>query len=197
MPLVDAAQSAIALVDVQPGFTAHDLMNEDDRERASATVDRIAWLLGLASLMEIAVVAVEEDPDSNGHTDERVAERLPAGTPTQVKDGYSFASSAAAVEALHNTRRKTVIVVGFETDVCVAQSALELLDLGFRVVACDDLSYTTNAYQHRHGMERMLHAGVEPNHLKGLVFEWFRTVERGDALYEEAVDKFGRPPLSG
>ncbi|MEA2494910.1 MAG: hypothetical protein QOJ29_2821 [Thermoleophilaceae bacterium] len=197
MALVDAAESAIALVDTQPGFVDHDLMDKDDRERAGATVDRIAWLLGLAGLMEIPVVAVEEDPDRNGHTEERVAERLPAATPIHVKDGYSFASSAAAVEALRNTLRKTIVVVGFETDVCVAQSALELLDLDFRVVACDDLSYTTTAYQHRHGMERMLHAGVEPNHLKGLLFEWFRTVARGDALYREAVDKFGRPPVSG
>ncbi len=41
----------------------------------------------------------------------------------------------------------------------------------------------------------MTHAGVEPNHFKGLVFEWLRTVEYGRDIFGAAVGKFGIFPL--
>jgi nicotinamidase-related amidase len=85
-------------------------------------------------------------------------------------------------------------VVGFETDVCVAQSAVGLLDLGLRTVVVADATYSTGGH-HRHGLERMTHAGVEYNHFKGLVFEWLRTIDYAREAYGVAVDRFGPSPV--
>jgi nicotinamidase-related amidase len=195
VPLVDHTDSVLVVVDTQPGFVDFEDMPKATREASARTVDRIAWLAGFAGMLDIPVVAVEEDPAHNGSTQERVAERLPAGTPVEVKDAFSLSACPAAVDAIRATGRNTLVVVGYETDVCVAQSAIELHDLGFRVVVPSDTCCTGSADEHRRGLERMLHAGIEPNSFKGLVFEWMRTVTRANELWLRAEDALGVAPF--
>ena len=193
MPLVDHTDSVLVVVDTQPGFIEDE--NAAMQAASERTVDRIAWLAGFAGMLGVPVVAVEEEPAKNGSTHERVAERLPPGTPIETKDAFSLSACPAAVDAIRATGRNTLVLVGYETDVCVAQSAIELHDLGFRVVAPADLSYSASADEHRRGLERMLHAGIEPNSFKGLVFEWLRTVARADEFWSRAEDAFGIAPF--
>ena len=86
------------------------------------------------------------------------------------------------------------MLVGFETDVCVAQSAVGLHDLGLRAVLVEDATYSTGD-QHRRGLARITHAGVEYSHCKGLVFEWLHTVEYATETFSVAVERFGPFPL--
>jgi nicotinamidase-related amidase len=193
VPLVDHTDSVLVVVDTQPGFIEDE--NAATQAASERTVERIAWLAGFAGMLGVPVVAVEEDPAKNGSTHDRVAERLPPGTPIETKDAFSLSACPAAVDAIRATGRKTLVLVGYETDVCVAQSAIELHDLGFRVVAPADLSYSASADEHRRGLERMLHAGIEPNSFKGLVFEWLRTIARADEFWSRAEDAFGIAPF--
>ena len=195
MPLVEHTDSVLVIVDTQPGFVDYDDMPEATRAASARTVERIAWLAGFAGMLDVPVVVVEEDPPRNGRTDRRVAERLPEGTPVEEKDSFSLSACPAAVDAIRATDRNTLVVVGYETDVCVAQSAIELHDLGFRVVAPADLSCSGSADEHARGLERMLHSGVEPNSFKGLVFEWLRTIARAEELYGRAEDALGVAPF--
>ena len=195
MPLVDHTDSVLVVVDTQPGFIDFDGMGDATREISSRTVDRIAWLAGFAGMLDVPVVVVEEDPASNGSTHERVAQRLPAGTPVETKDAFSLSACPAAVDAIRATGRKTLVLVGYETDVCVAQSAIELHDLDYRVVVPADTCCTGSADEHRRGLERMLYADIEPNSFKGLIFEWMRTVARAEELWTRAEDELGMAPF--
>jgi nicotinamidase-related amidase len=195
MPLVEHTDSVLVVVDTQPGFVDYDGMPDATREASARTVERIAWLAGFAGMLDVPVVAVEEDPATNGATHERVAERLPSGTPVEVKDAFSLSACPAAVDAIRVTGRNTLVVVGYETDVCVAQSAIELHDLGYRVVAPADLSCSGSADEHKRGLERMRAAGIEPNSFKGLVFEWMRTISRAEELWSRAEDVLGVAPF--
>ncbi len=88
MPLVRREDSLLVVVDAQPGFFAHDALSEDDAKRAADAVTRIVWMAGLAALLDIPAVVVEEGPDRNGHTDRRILERVPPGTPTLEKPTF-------------------------------------------------------------------------------------------------------------
>jgi nicotinamidase-related amidase len=195
VPLVDHTDSVLVIVDTQPGFADYDDMPDATRAASARTIERIAWLAGFAGMLGVPVVAVEEDPRRNGRTDPRVAERLPAGTPVEVKDAFSLSACDPAVGAIRATGRQTLIVAGYETDVCVAQSAIELHDLGFRVVVPADLACSGSADEHARGMERILQAGIEPNSFKGLIFEWLRTIARADELYGRAEEILGIAPF--
>jgi nicotinamidase-related amidase len=191
--LVRRADSLLVVVDTQPGFFAYDGLSEDDAQRAAAAVTRITWMAGLATLLEIPAVVVEEGPERNGHTDPRILERVAAGTPTLEKPTFGLTGCEEAVAAIRATGRRTIVLVGFETDVCVAQSAIGLVELGFRAVVSEDATYTNSAREHERGIARMAGAGVERNHCKGLTFEWLRTVDRALETFPEAA-ALGTPP---
>jgi nicotinamidase-related amidase len=193
VPLVRRADSLLVVVDAQPGFFAYDALSEDDARRAAAAVSRITWMAGLAALLDIPAVVVEEGPERNGHTDPRILERVPAGTPTLEKPTFGLTGCEEAVAAIRATGRGTIVLVGFETDVCVAQSAVGLVELGFRAVVAEDATYTSSAREHERGLVRMTGAGVEPNHCKGLTFEWLHTVDRALETFPEAA-ALGTPP---
>ncbi len=70
---------------------------------------------------------------------------------------------------------------------CVAHSALGLLDRGYRVVAVEDATYAPDA-AHAAGLRRMASAGVELVHAKGLYYEWVRTLEAARAFERDHRD---------
>jgi nicotinamidase-related amidase len=193
MPLVRRDDCVLVVVDAQPGFFAYDGLSEDDAMRAADAVTRIAWMAGLAALLDIPAVVVEEGPQRNGHTDPGILARVPAGTPVIEKPTFGVTACEEAVEALRATGRSTAVLVGFETDVCVAQSAVGLVDLGFRAVVPEDAAYTNSVLEHERGLIRMAGAGVERNHCKGLTFEWLHTVDHALETFPEAT-ALGTPP---
>ena len=185
MPLVRREDSVLVIVDAQPGFVAEDA--------GAKAVERIAWMAGLATLLDVPAVVVEEGPQRNGHTEPRILERVPAGTPVIEKPTFGLAAHEAAVDAIRATARGTAVLVGFETDVCVAQSAIGLLQFGFRAVVLEDATYTNSTQEHERGLLRLSGTGVERNHCKGLTFEWLHTVDR--ALEDfPAAQALGTPP---
>lgn len=193
MPLVRREDSLLVVVDAQPGFFSYDALSEDDARRAADAVTRIVWMAGLAALLDIPAVVVEEGPERNGHTEPRILERVPDGSPTIEKPTFGLTGCEEAVAAIRATSRRTIVLVGFETDVCVAQSAIGLVDLGFRAVVPEDAAYTNSAREHERGIARMAGAGVERNHCKGLTFEWLHTVDRAIETFPEAA-ALGTPP---
>jgi nicotinamidase-related amidase len=105
---------------------------------------------------------------------------------------FGLGECPEALAAIRATGRNTPVLLGFETDVCVSQSAIVLNDLGFRAVAVEDAAYSGRELQHRRGVARMRQLGVEVTHCKSLVFEWTRRVDTA-ARVLQAV---GRGPRS-
>lgn len=171
--LLDADDSVLCVIDVQPGFV--DKLGETDG--ANHVVQRVAWIAALARTLGIPVVATVEDPDRNGPIPAQVVARFPDGTPTFVKPVFGLADVPEIHAAVEASGRRSTVLVGLETDVCVAQSALGLLDRGFRVAVVRDAVASPGA-AHADGLERMRAAGVILTSTKGLFYEWVRTVER-------------------
>ena len=103
---------------------------------------------------------------------------------------FGLAADAEIMAAVQNTGRKTAILVGLETDVCVAQSAIGLLQKGYQVVVVADATASPGT-DHEFGLERMRNAGVLISGVKGLVYEWIRTVDRA----REFEEKFKEPGI--
>lgn len=167
MALLERDDSVLVVVDVQPGFL--------DAEADSA-VERMAWLIAVAARLGVPVVATEEEPERNGVTDPRVAAQLPIGTPVLRKPSFGLTGTPEILEAVRATGRTTAVVVGCETDVCVAQSAIGLREEGFACVVVEDATYSPGE-MHEHGLARVVADGVSRNHAKGVTYEWLRTVD--------------------
>jgi nicotinamidase-related amidase len=190
MPLIDRTESVLVVIDTQPGFYATDA---PDAAAAATAVDEAVWLATIARLLDIPAVVTEEGPEREGSTEPRLLERLGPGVPVLTKDTFGLGECPEIVQAILATGRSTAVLMGFETDVCVSQSAIGLKDLGLRVAVVADASYTQDAAQHEFGLRRMAQLGVEIVHAKGVAFEWMRTVDLAIET-TAAARKMGRTP---
>jgi len=181
MHLLERDDSMLVVVDVQPGFLARDWFSEQDVAAARSALDRAIWLVALAGRLGIPIVVTEEEPEGNGATDARIVERLPAGTPVLRKPTFGLAGTPEILAAVRDTERVTAVVVGCETDVCVAQSAIGLREHGFGCAVVVDATFSPGE-MHAYGLERMTAAGVVRNHAKGVTYEWLRSVDDAHAV---------------
>ena len=186
--LIDRADCVLLLVDVQPGF----LERIEPRGRAGI-IERMAFLAASARFCGIPVVASVETPERWGGLHRTVA--AAAGDPEPIrKEVFGLADDPLVGPAVRAAGRGTAVLAGFETDVCVAQSALGLLDT-MRVVAVEDATGSPGD-AHRAGIERMRRAGVTVVHTKQLHYEWMRTVARSEAFAAAHPDLAASPALA-
>ena len=145
VPLVRREDSVLVVVDAQPGFFGRR-MRPPRRSRGSR---------GWRAWRRCSTSPPSWSRKGRSATAHRpgILERLPAGTPVIEKPTFGLAAHEAAVDAIRATGRDTAVLVGFETDVCVAQSAIGLLELGFRAVVLEDPPSTRTARrEHERGL---------------------------------------------
>jgi nicotinamidase-related amidase len=151
----------------------------------------MTWLAKVARQLGVPAVLTEEDPPRNGPTYAPIAEAL-ADADALVKPTFGLTGMPEIVDRIEATGRATAVVVGFETDVCVAQSAIGLKERGLRVVVVEDAVFSPGE-MHERGLARMVAEGVELNHCKGLAYEWTRTLERARSVLQSL--EVGDPPF--
>jgi nicotinamidase-related amidase len=180
MSLLHRDRSVLLVIDTQEGF--YDEERRDvDRAAFGLVIERVAWVAGLARALEVPVVVTEEDPDTNGPTAPSVSARLPAGAVVLPKPIFAAADNPAIRSALNATGRSTVVLVGLETDVCVAHSAISLRDRGYHVVAITDALFSPGA-AHHNGLDRLRAEGVQLLSAKELLYDWTRALADVRAL---------------
>lgn len=184
MGLLDRSGTVLVVVDAQPGFLGRAWFSETETVAARTALERIVWLVALAARLGIPIVVTEEEPERNGATEPDIVGRLPAATPVLRKPTFGLAGTPEILAAVRATGRETAVVVGCETDVCVAQSAIGLHEQGLGCVVVADATFSPGE-MHVRGLDRMASAGIARNHAKGVTYEWLRSVEDAHTVLGE------------
>jgi len=185
--LIEADDSVLVLVDVQEVFLA-----KLPEAESAILLERICWLIGVARWLGVPQVVMAEDISSNGTIHPAVSRALAAGTPVHDKMHFGLVAEEGILRAVRDSRRGTMIIVGLETDVCVSQSALGLLQQDFRVAVVAD-AIASPGPDHAYGLQRMRAAGVVVAGLKGLFYEWMRSVPRSRQFDAECSETLSLP----
>lgn len=168
-PLHCSVDDAIlAVVDIQPSFMQG--IHEIDR-----VVRRAGFLIDCAQLLEVPVVSTEQYPSRMGGMDPLIGERLRERPFSKM--AFSCCGSLDFKNAIAATGRRTVVLVGIETHICVTLTALDLLTSGYRVFVCPEAVSARSVEMHKLGMERMRDSGAIASHTETLVYEWMATAE--------------------
>jgi nicotinamidase-related amidase len=176
--LISAEDSVLVVIDIQKAF-----LKKMPPSEAEQLVARACWLIAVAQWKKIPLVVTAEELQTQPLAEKLLA-ALPAGTRIYDKNSFSLASQPNILGAVRRTARKTAVLIGLETDVCVAQSALGLLPHNMRVAVVADVTGTTPGGQEI-GLNRMRAAGVAVVSAKSLFYEWLRTVEQVDRFHKE------------
>lgn len=171
VPRIDRERIGVLLIDVQPFFL--DVAFPGGGEVHDSVITRPEHLLMLADRMDLPTIATFEIPTAqNGELPDRLGVVFPAAGHRLEKD---FCGSASQPQALGRLGVSQVAVSGAETDVCVPQTVLGLLDAGYEVFLLEDCLFTTEP-EPGPALRRMHVAGAMPCTLKTMACELTRCV---------------------
>lgn len=162
-------EDAIVLViDIQPAFMGGIV--DADRVRA-----RAEFLSRAAKALEVPVFATEQYRERMGPSDEWVAECV--SIPTEDKMMFSANGSEVIRKAMQATGRNQVVLVGIESHICVAQSAMDLLEDDYEVMIAADAVSARTQHAHDIAMRRLSDEGIVETHTESVVYEWLLTAD--------------------
>jgi nicotinamidase-related amidase len=177
--LVNVDDSVLVVIDIQDNF-----LDKYAAAISKPLLEKVVWLLKIAVHLDVPVVAMAEDIDNAGNLNSVILNALPNESKVHNKKAFGLAGNPEILEDVAATNRKTAILVGTETDVCVAQSALGLMECGYRVVVLKDAIATT-AGDEQTGLNRMRDAGAAISSVKAITYEWLRTVQNTSEFFEK------------
>lgn len=166
----NAENSVVIVIDEQPTFLA--AIYESER-----VLNRTEFLLKIAKLLGIPVIATEQYSERMGGTEPRVARLLPAGEVPFAKMSFSCCGCGGFLARLEATGKRQAILVGIETHICVSQTAADLITAGYEVIVCPDAVSARTLEMHKIGMERMRDSGILPMHSEAVAYEWLGSAE--------------------
>ena len=169
--MLESKTTILVIIDVQ-GKLAQIMHDRED------LIKNLQILISGAKLLETPIIWMEQLPDKLGPTIPEIQELLPDIEPI-VKDVFSCARNEEFNGRLQELHGHDIILAGIESQVCVYQTAMDLLGQDFTVhVAADAVSSRTDSNKQL-GLERMLLEGVVQTSVEMGLFE-LQGVATGD-----------------
>jgi nicotinamidase-related amidase len=169
---IDRARCCGALIDVQTWFLAQ----LDEGRRARILADTRSLVRLLAYFRIPLVVTLERPVERKGGLPEEIARHLGPAAEVHEKDFFDLTREEPIAARLEALARPQVVLAGCETDVCVLQSCLGLLDRGHEVFVVEDLLFSSSR-EVGAAIERMKAAGAVLVRYKTLFYELMERVE--------------------
>lgn len=160
------AHSGLLVIDFQERLLP--AMSEPQRVAQNA-----ARLIQGAALLNLPIWVTEQYRKGLGPTVPEIASLINGFSPFQKLD-FSACGAAGWLDALRARQVTDVLLCGIEAHVCVSQTALDLLDEGFRVFVAADAISSRTPENHRIGTERMRDAGAVIVSTEMALLEWLQ-----------------------
>lgn len=157
------------IVDVQDFFLAQI----DKRLRTRIRTNTVNFVR-LLNYFRIPMVATLERPvKAKGSLPKEIGKHLGNSAQIFEKSFFDLSKDTAIAAHIAGLRKQQVLVAGCETDVCVLQSCLGLLSLGYEVYVIEELVFSSS---------RNVEAAIARLKAAGVVFATYKT------LYYELVE---------
>lgn len=175
--LLDPSDSVILLLDHQAGLlqTVKDISVAELRTNT-------AMLAKLAALLKIPVITTASEPNGpNGPLMPEIHQYAPHAVYVGRKGEVNAWDNEDFVKTVRATGRKTLIMAGVWTSVCVMFPALDAKAAGFKVYAVIDASGDPSELASRTTLARFTQAGIIPTSTNAVLSELHRTWARPEA----------------
>lgn len=157
------------IVDVQEKLFHH--MHEKELLEKNTKI----LVKGLKAL-KIPCLVTEQYRKGLGATIESI-EELVANDTHYEKLAFSCCDNPEITEAIETGSKRSVIIAGVESHVCVLQTAIDLKERGYHPIVVEDCVGSRTIENKRIAMERLRHEGVVVTTYESILFELCRTAE--------------------
>jgi len=159
---INAKDCFVGIIDVQEFFFSKELSETE----INRFILKIIHLIKLTKILDIPVLITAEDIEKNGSIPQRIVEILPSDVHVYNKFIYSCWGQKEIQDEIKSLNRKVAVLSGLETDVCIYQTAIDLLSNGYEVVILSDITFSRNDQEKRIGLKRMESFGASISLLK-------------------------------
>ncbi len=175
--LLDPADTLVLLLDHQSGLfqTVKDIAVADLRRN-------VEMIAKLCTLLKIPVITTASEPaGSNGPLMPEIHQFAPHAVYVPRKGEVNAWDNDDFVVLVRSTGRKTLVMAGVWTSVCVMFPALDACAAGYDVYAVIDASGDPSEMASRVSLARFVQGGVKPTTTNALLSELHRTWARTEA----------------
>jgi len=175
--LLDTSDTVILLLDHQAGL----FQSVKDIDVAELRRN-VVMLARLATILKIPVITTASEPNGpNGPLMPEIHQFAPHAVYVPRKGEVNAWDNEDFVKTVRATGRKTLIMAGVWTSVCVMFPALDAKAAGFKVYAVTDASGDPSDMASRTTIARFAQAGVIPTSTNAVLSETHRTWNRPEA----------------
>ncbi|MCU0363061.1 MAG: hydrolase [Bacteroidales bacterium] len=158
--------SIAVLVDVQEKLLPHIHEGEEILKRTARLIEGLR-------LLEVPVIVTQQYTKGLGPTHPLLAQGMHEFSYIE-KISFSCCGEASFIDRLRESGKKTVILFGIETHVCVLQTCLDLLHSGYKPVLVYDCVSSRRPEEKRIAAERMKQEGAVVTTFESILFELAR-----------------------
>ena len=177
------------LIDVQGFFLSQ--IDKRLRSRIATNTKSLVSLLGY--FRAPIVITLERPVEEKGFLPKEIQQSLDGRAQIFEKDFFDLTREKKIRDHLASLKKKQVIIAGCETDVCVLQSCLGLLSLGYEVYAVEELLFSS-ARNTEGAIARMKTEGAVFLSYKTLYYELVEAVDSGQRATDMQAQYGARPP---
>eukprot|EP00343_Euplotes_focardii_P007723 CAMPEP_0205819634 /NCGR_PEP_ID=MMETSP0206-20130828/2095_1 /ASSEMBLY_ACC=CAM_ASM_000279 /TAXON_ID=36767 /ORGANISM="Euplotes focardii, Strain TN1" /LENGTH=172 /DNA_ID=CAMNT_0053113469 /DNA_START=78 /DNA_END=596 /DNA_ORIENTATION=- len=123
-----------------------------------------------AKIFGIPLIVTEQYIKAFGETYKDIVDEYPEGTKSYEKSIFSMMTEEVT-EQLQGFKVSTVVLYGIEAHVCIQQTALDLIEMGYNVFLLTDTVSSSRELERSTAIVRMTQAGVQMTTLESVLFE--------------------------
>jgi nicotinamidase-related amidase len=135
-------------------------------------LENIQKVIRGCQVLEIPMILTEQV--NLGPTASEITALMPGVRPI-IKESFSCCGNQEFMAALTSLNRKQVLLAGIETHVCVYNTAMDLLDLGYEVQIAADAVSSRTASNREIALQKMKECGIAWTSAEMVLFELLNT----------------------
>jgi len=159
-------ETAAVVVDIQERLLPHIYQWEQ-------TLQNCLKLIEGLQVLSVPMLVTQQYTKGLGPTDPSIVNRI-SGFSYIEKNTFSCCSEPAFMEKLSSPGKKSIILCGIETHVCVLQTCIDLLEDGYIPVVVEDCVSSRKPNDKLIAISRMRQEGARITTLESLLFELTR-----------------------
>lgn len=167
--MLSVEKTALIIIDVQ-GALAQVMSGREE------LFDSLRKLIKGVRILGLPIVWAEQVPAKLGKTIPQLAELLDGVTPV-AKNTFSCCADKNFMAKIKELGRRQLLVAGIETHVCVTQTVIELLGMGYETHVVSDATSSRTRENRGIGLERMKDCGAVMTSVEMALFELLKKAE--------------------
>lgn len=161
--------TVLLVIDIQ-GNLARGMYERD------ALYENLQKIIRGIQTLEIPIIVTEQIPEKLGPTIPEIASLFEEFNPIP-KSSFSCCGDETILAAISQTDRRQVLIAGIESHVCLYQTTIDLIEMGYEAHIVADCISSRTAENRAIGIERMKEAGAKLTSTEMALFELLKVAE--------------------